>query len=156
MTTTTEEASVTQANGALNGTGRRELEALVVQLRAECAEAEAVARHMAGLAARAERDRAAMEATLTVTQQHCTEQLNELRSYRGDELDPLTRALARARWKHPKGCNLASLIEEAGEVGRAINREGLERAREELLDTAVVAIRLYLGETVGPLVPEEP
>lgn len=28
----------------------------------------------------------------------------------------------------------------------ALRREGPERVREELLDTAVVAVRLYLGE----------
>lgn len=55
--------------------------------------------------------------------------------------------MAKGRAKYPNGPTLLSLDDEVGEVKRAINkREGIERARDELLDVAAVAMRLYLGE----------
>lgn len=55
--------------------------------------------------------------------------------------------LEKGRRKYPEGCTALSLWDEAGEVAHALNkRETEERVREEILDAAVVAIRLYLGE----------
>lgn len=61
---------------------------------------------------------------------------------------PLASALQRARQLHPEGASMNALVEEVGEVARARRRETHERVREELLDVAVVALRLYLGEEV--------
>lgn len=64
-----------------------------------------------------------------------------------DDLAPLTQRLAKSRAKYPNGCTVLSLIDEAGEVAHAVNKyEPAERVREELLDVASVAMRLYLGE----------
>lgn len=63
------------------------------------------------------------------------------------EFLPLVERLAKGRAKYPSGCTLLSLIDEAGEVAHAVNKyESVERVREELLDVAAVAMRLYLGE----------
>lgn len=63
------------------------------------------------------------------------------------ELAPLVARIAKGRAKYPEGCTFLSLVDEAGEVAHAINkREHIERARDELLDVAAVAMRLYLGE----------
>jgi len=141
------------AHGAdgLSGVGRSGLEDMIAKLRESLAGAQVNEAAAVGVAARAESARALMEGTLTATQAHCTQQLNELRIHRGHELDALVVALARGRSLHPKGCYFYALVEEVGEIARAIRREGAERAREELLDTAVVAIRLYLGEAREPL-----
>lgn len=52
--------------------------------------------------------------------------------------------LIRARKLHPNGCYLAALVEEVGEVAKAMMQEGSasERAREELVQVASTAIRL--------------
>jgi len=63
------------------------------------------------------------------------------------QLAPLAARIAKGRAKYPTGCTVLSLLDEAGEVAHAINKdEGPERARDELLDVAAVAVRLYLGE----------
>lgn len=66
------------------------------------------------------------------------------------ELDALTmlmKRMAKGREKYPLGCTVASLLDEAGEFTHAVNKEeGRFRMREELLDIAAVAMRLYLGE----------
>lgn len=63
------------------------------------------------------------------------------------ELAPLAVRLAMGRAKYPRGATVLSLLDEAGEVAHAVNKyETSERIREELLDVAVVAMRLYLGE----------
>lgn len=62
-------------------------------------------------------------------------------------LAPLATAIDVARAKHPGGPDgMRSLAEELGEVASAIRRESPERVREELLDLATVAMRLYLRE----------
>lgn len=64
-----------------------------------------------------------------------------------DELAPLRARMAKGRAKYPNGCTAMSLVDEAGEVAHAINKgESFERVRDELLDVAGVAMRLYLGE----------
>jgi len=135
----------------LSGVGRSELEDLIVKLRAERDEAARREQEAISVAGRAEVSRAQMEQHLSCVQAHCTQQLNELRSWRGHEIDALVVALARGRSLHPKGCYVYALVEEVGEVARAIRREGLARVREELLDTAVVAMRLFLGENREPM-----
>lgn len=63
------------------------------------------------------------------------------------ELAPLVSRMAKGRTKYANGCTLVSLLDEAGEVVHAVNKnEGTERVRDELLDVAAVAMRLYLGE----------
>lgn len=63
------------------------------------------------------------------------------------ELDPLVARMDKGRAKYPDGCTALSLLDEAGEFAHAINkRESLGRVRDELLDVAAVAMRLYLGE----------
>ena len=64
-------------------------------------------------------------------------------------LSALSDALRAARAKHPSGANLAALVEEVGEVARAMRRESTERVREELMDVATVALRLWLGEVAS-------
>lgn len=61
--------------------------------------------------------------------------------------------IARARKKHPT-CYLAALVEEVGEVAKAMMQEGSasERAREELVQVAATAIRLI--EEPDPLMLE--
>lgn len=63
-----------------------------------------------------------------------------------DALVELCSAIERARDRHPEGSNLAALISEVGEVATAMLRESPSRIRSELLDVAVVAVRLWLGE----------
>lgn len=138
----------------LSGIGRMELEEMVARMRKAVAVACAVAD-------KAQRDHDAMLANLTSTQTRCNEllaayraskfldeQLGEMKSSMGIEqaLLSLAAAIVRARELHPEGCNLADLASEVGEVGRAMNRETEGREREELLDTAAVAVRMWLGE----------
>lgn len=66
---------------------------------------------------------------------------------------PLAARLVHAREKHPKGPTFVSLIGEVGEVANVALKERAKhpetadtRRRDELLDVAVVAWRLYLGE----------
>jgi hypothetical protein len=64
-----------------------------------------------------------------------------------DELGPLAARIAKGRRKYANGCTVLSLLDEAGEVAHAVNKyEPAERIREELLDVAAVAMRLYFGE----------
>lgn len=61
--------------------------------------------------------------------------------------DALAAQMAKGRAKYPNGCTAFSLLDEAGEVVHAINKyESVERVRDEILDVAAVAMRLYLGE----------
>lgn len=63
------------------------------------------------------------------------------------ELFPLAVRIEKGRQKYPNGCTVLSLLDEAGEVAHAVNKyEAEARIREELLDVAVVAMRLYFGE----------
>jgi hypothetical protein len=64
-----------------------------------------------------------------------------------DELAPLRAAMTRARGLYPEGATLLALAAECGEVAQAVQKlESADRVRAELLDVAVVAVRLYLGE----------
>ncbi len=58
----------------------------------------------------------------------------------------LTDRIGHARRKHPEGASLGALGDEVREVGYALVHEGPIRMRDELLDVATVAMRLYLGE----------
>lgn len=67
--------------------------------------------------------------------------------FHGDELAALRERMAKGRKKYPNGCTVLSLIDEAGEVAHTVNKYGsADSVRDELLDTAAVAMRLYLGE----------
>lgn len=88
---------------------------------------------------------------------HCDDLATELEKYKGavpcldkalvDELSPLRERLAKGREKYANGCTVLSLLDEAGEVAHALNKyEPSERVRDEILDVASVAMRLYLGE----------
>jgi NTP pyrophosphatase (non-canonical NTP hydrolase) len=129
----------------LSGLGRGELLALVDSAQ-RIERLRTIERDQAidfGEKLRKERD--VYLANLTSTQERCTELLLAVRAI--GELAPLAEAIGRARAKHPKGPSpLRSLIEEVGEVASAMRRESPERVREELLDVAVVAVRLHAGE----------
>lgn len=116
-----------------------------------------------------ERDAARAEAKVLLTslgevQTRCTELLNADRLARFLEDKPQTMAallelawsIERVRLLHPEGCSYMALADETGEAGRALAREDEKRFRSELLDTAVVAIRLWLGEYDERLMPREP
>lgn len=63
------------------------------------------------------------------------------------ELAPLRERIEKGRAKYPNGCTVLSLLDEAGEFAHAVNKgEGMARVRDELLDVAAVAMRLYLEE----------
>lgn len=65
----------------------------------------------------------------------------------GDELAPLRERMTKGRRRYPEGCTFLSLQDEVGEAAHALNkREPVERVRDEILDAAGVAMRLYLGE----------
>lgn len=65
----------------------------------------------------------------------------------GIELSALAQRIEKGRTKYPNGCTVLSLIDEAGEVAHAVNKyEPEARVRDELLDVAAVAMRLYFGE----------
>lgn len=59
-------------------------------------------------------------------------------------LDALYDRVRYARTRHPQGATLAALVEEVDEA--LAEPAGSRRERDELLDVATVAIRLYLGE----------
>jgi len=60
---------------------------------------------------------------------------------------PLLDRIEKGRAKYPNGCTLLSLQDELGEVVHAVNKdEGVSRVRDELLDVAAVAMRMYHGE----------
>ena len=61
--------------------------------------------------------------------------------------------IATGRDRYPRGCTILSLLDEAGEVAHAVNKgESVDRVRDELLDVAAVAMRLYIGEVDADLV----
>ncbi len=63
------------------------------------------------------------------------------------ELAPLAARMTKGRGKYPTGCTALALLDEAGEFAHAINKgESADRVRDELLDVAAVAMRLYFGE----------
>lgn len=126
----------------LTGVGRDELVKLISDLAAELHDDRTMLRKVSE--------------NLTATQRRCTElvQLDRLARFleANPELQPvlvdLAWAIERARALHPEGASELALLEECGEVARAHRRETPERVREELLDVAVVAMRLYIGERV--------
>ena len=64
-----------------------------------------------------------------------------------EAIRPLVARINKGRAKYPNGCTVLSLVDEAGEVAHAVNKyETEERVRDELLDVAAVAMRLYYGE----------
>jgi hypothetical protein len=87
-----------------------------------------------------------------VSDAECVRQLAEKRAGLSSgpapsELFPLAVRIEKGRQKYPTGCTLLSLLDEAGEVAHAVNkRESNDRVRDELLDVAAVAMRLYFGE----------
>jgi len=120
--------------------------------------------HAAGVKVLADHD--SCLTNLTSTQERCSELLMQFRASKfvdacaaedpelliphAGVLAKLTAAILRARANHPGGPDgIRSLAEEVGEVVNAMRRETPDRVREELLDVAVVAIRLYMGETPG-------
>lgn len=59
----------------------------------------------------------------------------------------LSARITKSRERYPEGCTLAALTDECGEVMHAVNKyKSTEEVREEILDLASVAIRLYWGE----------
>lgn len=58
-------------------------------------------------------------------------------------LKKLVQEMERAQKLHPSP-SFEALVEEVGEAAKAAQEEGPERFREELLQVACVAIRLYL------------
>ncbi len=116
---------------------------------------EASLRELEHKLALVEEDRDHYFANLTATQKRCSALLHSSRLEKHFEERPadaeafiaLAWALERARNKHPRGAQgIGSLTSEVGEVATAILRETPERVREECIDTAVVAVRLWLGE----------
>lgn len=70
-----------------------------------------------------------------------------------EALRPILTHMRIARQKYPNGCTVLSLADEAGEVVHAVNKgKAIEDVRGEILDTAGVAVRLYLGEVDEDLV----
>lgn len=141
----------------LTGWGRDVLIDLIVELERRAIAAEAAA-------AKARESERTMLGTLTSAQELATKYLGIARAVRaiGDDpimqqLVPLGAAIVRARSLHPAGCALRHLMSEVGEVADAmcIGDVGIggdmakreERIREELLDVAVVAMRMHLGDT---------
>lgn len=61
-------------------------------------------------------------------------------------LEQLLQVIVHARQKHPKGANFEALVAELGEVAEARKRGDQANERDELLDVATVAIRLWMGE----------
>lgn len=78
------------------------------------------------------------------------ELLEELRSIkkRFAPFAALEYGISEGRCKHPAGVPFEALVEEVGEVARALMDEP-HRVRDELLDVAVCAMRMWLGETVA-------
>jgi inorganic triphosphatase YgiF len=136
----------------IEGTGRDELIAMIHRLRGELTVAKQEAEAARVTATAAERERTTTREMHAVVQEHCSQQLNELRQYRGGDHDALVKSIARARGLHPKGSAFVDLVDEMGELSRAMRDEGLERTHEELLDVATVAYRMYLGECRLPIV----
>lgn len=63
-----------------------------------------------------------------------------------DWAEALANRLQHARKKHPEGADLWALMAELCEVFEEFNASDAERYKDELLDVATVAIRIYLGE----------
>lgn len=57
-------------------------------------------------------------------------------------LEELKMEIGRARAKHPEA-NFLALIEEVGEVAKAMLEGDMEHARVEVLQVATVAVRMY-------------
>lgn len=62
----------------------------------------------------------------------------------------LEARIAHARDQHPQGASFDALVAELGEAAEARKRGDAAHEREELLDVATVALRLYMGETWVP------
>jgi len=56
----------------------------------------------------------------------------------------IDRRLRHARASHPEGASFAALLDEVDEA--MAEEDESERQRDELIDVAVVAIRMWLGE----------
>lgn len=159
------ERELVDAREALGNSGRHvtaaEERAHTMHRRAQAAESEtrATERRLAQVAF----DRDAYLENLTRTQAQCSAIERENRAWRRlvahlsgvsdlwdeafSDLLPLVEAMRRARAKHPFGATALALFDEVGEFAHAVNKdEGTARVEEELLDVAVVAMRLYLGE----------
>lgn len=104
---------------------------------------------------RLESSNLALNENLTATQERCNSLLQSDRYAKYVEGKPgalpllieLAWAIERGREKYPEGCTALSLFDEVGEVAHAINKgESEKRVRDELMDVAVVAMRLWLGE----------
>lgn len=150
----------------LSDTGRDRLEMACRELRGRLAmtreELTALRRKHEDATFIYETVRSTLDKQVTQLQAASTKQLNELREAKRDivglrtaldmqPLAPLLVNMMEARKKHPDGPDgLRSLMEEVGEVANAMRRETSERVREELLDVATVALRLYLGEQQSP------
>lgn len=62
-----------------------------------------------------------------------------------DWAEALANRLQHARKKHPEGADLWALMAELCEVFEEYGADS-ERYKDELIDVATVAIRIYLGE----------
>lgn len=65
------------------------------------------------------------------------------REFQGLDIKALCDRIQRAAEIHPEGPSLAALVEEVGEVARAM-QDSPDRMGEELLDVAVVALRWHM------------
>jgi len=69
---------------------------------------------------------------------------NHLEEDRYDFFTDLNQEIKRARAKHPRNtAMIAALTEECGEVARALTDEPTKQVREESVQTACVAFRIY-------------
>jgi hypothetical protein len=144
-------------NNGLSAVGRRELEERLVAAERRLELQEQVA---AAALIRVERERDAYLENLSATQCRCNEILAAYRASKfvdgrlegtmddrlWEAMLVLAGAIVRARDKHPRGPDYRSLLEEAGEAAKAQRYESEERERADLLDTACVALRMWLGE----------
>lgn len=148
----------------LSGLGREVLEERL--LAAALASRAATARLREVEAERARRDAECQTLTASVTalQVKANGVLASHRLARVLESEPELMALMldvawaidKARAKHPEGASYFALGQEVGEVGRAMEREDPKRLQDELVDVAVVVMRMLLGELDAKLAPVEP
>lgn len=152
----------TDAHGKIDitATGRHQLEALYVSESKRRSDAEKQVQVLMRQLDNAHITERVLRAMVTDVQERCSQLLEDARvSKRLAEglkialdmhpLADLLVALQKGRAKYPQGVTVLSVADEAGEVVHAANkREPWQRVREEALDTAVVALRLYLGEVV--------
>ncbi len=148
----------------LTGIGRVDLEALyIATLSSKYFHQKESAKHLAEVS-RAMRENEALTANVTHLQVKANGALASHRLAKVLEHEPelmaalldLVWGIDKARKTHPEGCSYFALGEETGEVGRALAREDPERLSDELLDVAIVAIRMRLGEIDARLAPVEP